>query len=322
MNPSSFGSIFEELFLSSKKRILGSIVIMILILSIPVTVMLTNQQQDIRQRAASVDFTQVSSDSENPSPSPTLVTYCGGSDHVRCEVGQYSCWQYIPSGPYQGTFAKSCQASPDAPNQTNCVQCIMVTPTPTSTPPTPTPSPILSTTPAAGQGATVALAITLPGIGTNTALGENNEPQHPSRPFTVYAYDGENNEAGKTTATLTYDNGVYKGNAIFNNITSGPYTIKVSATNSLIKAIPGVHQLSQSTTANTPPVILVSGDIRSEGSSWNLLDIDDYTILLSCYAGTDCSDEYKTRSDLNDNGVMDPRDLNILLRGFATRKGD
>jgi hypothetical protein len=319
MNPSTVGNIIEELFLSSKKRIIGSIVITILILSIPVTVMLTNQQQDIRQRAASVDFTSVSSDSENPSPSPTLVKYCGGDDHVSCEVGQYSCWQYIPSGPYQGTFAKSCQVSQDAPNQINCIQCIMVTPSPTRKP---SPSPALSATPSISQGTTVALAITLPGIGPNTTLGENNEPQHLSRSFDVYAYDGENHEAEKTTTTLTYNNGVYSGNATFNTIASGPYTIKVNATNSLIKAVPGIHQLSQGATVNIPPVVLVSGDIRSNGSSKNLLDIDDYSILLSCYAKTDCTNEYKILSDLNDNGVMDPRDLNILLRGFATRKGD
>lgn len=282
--------------------------------------MLTNQQQDIRQRAASVDFTTTNSESENPS-SATLVKYCGGTDHVSCEVGQYSCWQYIPSGPYQGSFAKSCQDSPNNPNQTNCIQCIMVTPTPNPTA-TPIPSPALSTTPSTSQGAAITLAVSLPGIGSNTALGENNQPQHPSRAFDVYAYDEQNTEAGKTTATLTYDNGVYKGNAIFNNIASGPYTIKVRAANSLTKTIPGVHQLSQSITATTPPVVVVSGDIQSEGSSNNLLDINDYSILLSCYAGTDCTNEYKVLSDLNDNGVMDPRDLNILLRGFATRRGD
>jgi hypothetical protein len=61
MSISSIGNRLEETFLSSKKRILSSVVGIILLLSIPVTLSLVYQQQDIRQRA----FTE---DSGTPNP--------------------------------------------------------------------------------------------------------------------------------------------------------------------------------------------------------------------------------------------------------------
>lgn len=54
MSVSSIGSRLEEIFLSSKKRLLGSFAAVILLLSIPITLSLVSKEQDIRQRAAEV----------------------------------------------------------------------------------------------------------------------------------------------------------------------------------------------------------------------------------------------------------------------------
>lgn len=198
-------------------------------------------------------------------------------------------------------------------------------PVPTASPtPIPTSTPIPTPTPTSGPstGGSVILFATLPGIGTDVTKGENNSPIHPSRSFDVYAVNSQNQVASTTKLIMNYVNGAYTGTASFNNLPNGSYTVKMRSDNSLIKTIPGIYNLSIGDTTNTPSITLVTGDIQSGGSSTNILDIDDYNALLACYSGSNCPDSLKALSDLNDDGVVDEKDLNVLLRGFATRIGD
>ncbi len=444
----------EEIFLSSKKRVIGTLVVVILLLSIPVTLKLVSQQQDVRQRAASISAN---------CPASTLQSFNANQQQSACNSGltsyqvsftcgdgfsttrSYQCG-FNNSGAYQPDGIAICAARsnlcaptplPSSPlptpkqiscpapvspqtvrtaasgtvnitfdmkapiyavangpmesvtyvsgnwcawatgnqdplsggrcplacpqvgnagggmrpitisadklsfvsdfdfpypdNSGSCTYTVTCTasaqPSPSESPPpntspSPNVSPVLSHTPtptSAQPGATVALNVTLPGIGPNTALGENNKPILTSRKFTAYLFDSQGKQVGKTDATLAFNGSLYTGSAKFPGVPAGPYIVKVRSDNSLIKAIPGIIQLTLDTPAATTQIILVTGDINTSGDSDNILDLSDYNTLLSAYGSGSNS---HTPVDLNDDGIIDAKDLNILLRGFATRKGD
>lgn len=276
-----------------------------------------------------------------PTPTPTIVV----TPTPTCGVN--GCGTSGPS-PSPSPNPSICTTPPECPaiiapigctlsggSSCSCPQLVCVSPSPSvspvvspgvtpSGPPTPTPTiaplpsePPVTITPSTTPGATIGLDITLPGIGPNTTLGENNSPLHNTREFNVYAFDNSGKEVAKTTANLTYNNGDYVGLASFGNIPNGPYTVKIRTGNSLVKIIPGIYELSMQNVASTPKTMLVTGDIKTDGDSNNLLDLLDYNALLSTFSSTT-----NLAADLNDDGTVDAKDLNILLRGFATRQGD
>lgn len=453
----SLGERIEELFFSSKKRLLGVLAVLILLLSIPVTYQLLNQQQDVRQQASRIadtctattlkgfdtsqqqsacnsgatsysmtvtcgdnaTFTKVyqcNTDNTSlyspdaaaicsartalctptplpttPLPSPIPIT-CGKTQDptaqpsntsstqvtfdmkspiygvtdgpitdVKYISGNWCAWRqsdtvhyatcpvlcpHAPGAGYPFTIApdrRSFSSDFDYPYADNsgsctyevtCTASVTITPTPSLSPApsvSPTPSIIVSPTSAPTStpvpsptpdqpGAQVALDATFPGIGQDVGRGENNSPRHKDRQFTVFLYDNQGKQAGKTTATLTFNGISYKGVAKFPGVPAGSYIVKLRADDTLVRAIPGVRQLILASPVTTPQVILISGDISTGEGTDNVLDLTDYNRLLMGF-GTSSPDS-RISGDLNDDGTVNSKDLNILFRGFATRKGD
>lgn len=140
-----------------------------------------------------------------PTPSGT-VRYCGGNDHVSCEIGLYSC--YTNSGNNVG---KTCVSTSGENSTYNCVQCVYVTPTPGNATPTPTTAadvPIcgVSTIPPATGPAP--LKVTLHGSGSVSPQGTNG--------VEGYEWDFDGNGTWDSSVQLDYiehiysDSGTYK----------------------------------------------------------------------------------------------------------------
>ena len=76
-------------------------------------------------------------------------------------------------------------------------------------------------------------------------------------------------------------------------------------------------------------VNLIAGDVDNN----NILNINDYNILLSCvsspvvanidnHALCNTNANYLKLSDLEDNGAVDQFDYNLFLREYAVQNGD
>lgn len=196
------------------------------------------------------------------------------------------------------------------------------TQTPTTTPPlatnTPTTSPgtITPTTTTSPTQSRLAFEIVIPGVGANTSAGENNSPVRTSLPIEIQVFNIQNSKVKDATGNLTF-NPTYQtfyGNVDVSDLQNGAYTIKVKSGNSLRKAL--TSQISTGQTTNLPSTKLVTGDLNQD----NILNLIDYNIMISCYGDKSCSQ--KEASDLNIDGKVDEKDLNILYNGFATRQGD
>lgn len=204
-------------------------------------------------------------------------------------------------------------------------------PTPTASPtPTPTPTPIptatLAPTATPVPGSSVLnLKIQLPGIGNGaTNLGLNSTPIRPQRLGTVEILTAQNVASMTANGTFTYNSStsVYEGQfSLGNNLPSSAYNVRVKIDNTLKKVLPGQIQINAGQTANqtVPPVSLISGDLNND----NTLGIIDWTFMIACIKNESaCTSSVRSLADLNDNGSIDERDVQILQRGFAIRDGD
>lgn len=214
------------------------------------------------------------------------------------------------------------------------------TPTPTNTPtpsPTPTSVPLATATPTTypntqntptptptqSQKTAVFLDIKLQGIGKGT--GDNIAPKRRTRIFTVVAQNSSGQTNHEITGEALYDEqtGKYHAFILFGqSISSGDYSLKIKVDNSIYKNIPGIYTAPTSNpTTPRHSLDLTSGDITSD----NELTIEDYNLVMACFKGlSTCTNEIKTRSDLNDDGITlnTIDDISILQRGFRTRSGD
>lgn len=204
--------------------------------------------------------------------------------------------------------------------------------------PTPTNTP--GTTP--GQSSTtLKLILGLPGIGFNAVGGA--APKHLTRSITVQLYDSTvTNPSGpgthalaSSTGTVTYDNssdnnaGYFVGNITL-HLPSTPaannkYKVLVEVPQYLYKLAVNAADGTQTFTIENgslitaPPLLLLPGDAQAASGGKNLLDIDDYTQLLSCFH--DASSCATTAdgipvADLDDNGSIDIVDLNLFIRSL------
>lgn len=172
------------------------------------------------------------------------------------------------------------------------------------------------------KNAAVAIDVTLPGVSPNAAIGDNSSPVHRTRNFDVSLYNA-NDELVKTVSTpLTFNGTSYTGIATFSDIPTGSYIVKVRSDNSLLKSVSGPKNLVSDQTVDTSEIALVTGNIDDIAGSENILDLSDYNALLSCFDNKACDPKLKLLTDLNDDGKLDSKDFNILLRGFATRTGE
>lgn len=239
----------------------------------------------------------------SPTPSPTL----GANPSPTVGASPTPTTAASPTPNPTCTTPIDCAAPPLNCNYSGGGTCSCGTLVCTSPTPTPNPSSTIA----------VSLDVTMPGIGSNTGIRENNSPKNRSRDFTVALYDASNKQVAQTSSKLTFNGTSYTGVANFSDVKSGNYVVKVKSNNSLWKALPGARDLVQNQTNVTPQVALVTGNIDDSSDSQNILDLSDYNALLSAW-GTSSNGP----ADLNDDGIIDSKDLNILLRGFATRTGD
>lgn len=194
----------------------------------------------------------------------------------------------------------------------------------------PTPIPTVS----------VKAVVGIDGIGTagdsknRTQTNLNNQsPKHPTRSLTLEFFTTKPvaNSTTSITATgnVTYDSttGKFSGNITLpSTVTAGTaYWIRVKTDNHLKVLIPSAQTLSSTSVITLPTVNLIAGDITGD----NQLSVQDFNILTSCYTystdQTTCNlnANYKTISDLDDNGVIDENDYNLFEREFAVvQNGD
>lgn len=279
--------------------------------------------------------------SANGTPGTYSVVYGAGAGNVdwlpQLVSGTQYAWQTTAQYGTGGRVGTTSTALYFTPMGTGSNPTGTATPTPTRTPtPTgsPTPTPTVTPTPSRSPSGTVtplptstsnmniALDVSLPGISGNPWLGTNTTPIHQTRTFTLQLLDSTGKTVKEIDAPLTFTDGSFKGNVPVSEVPTGNYIIKVRSNNSLYKAIPGVKLLAANTTTTTPQITVVTGNINNTDASLNLLDVLDYNALLSCYNGSTCDSSLKQLADLNDDGTVNSKDLNILLRGFAIRKGD
>ena len=161
----------------------------------------------------------------------------------------------------------------------------------------------------------------------------NQNPQHTNRDLTVQIFNSNNNQVINQVGSINYNSGsgIFTGTLdIGSGFTTGVYTVKVTSDGHLTKLIPGIQSITAGITNTAfPQVNLVAGDVDEN----NLLNINDYNILLSCVSDPDIanvdnhqlcnsSSIYSVLSDLDDNNSINKFDYNLFLREYAVQNGD
>jgi|SRR5579885_2862706 len=199
-----------------------------------------------------------------------------------------------------------------------------------STTVTPTPTP---------AGPQLDLAFTMPGIGSD---GGNIKPLHRTRTVTVMLYAPNVNVFNQTvkplytmTTQAMYDTDPDSGTftSFVNHhidlgadVKDGDYQIVFKTDQALAKLItkkPGdvagiIYSFNRYNPVAPPLQTMIVGDIAPPPHGNNIMDIHDYNSLMACFgekANTpSCPD--KQLADLNDDGVVDGVDYNIMLASF------
>lgn len=191
--------------------------------------------------------------------------------------------------------------------------------TPTATP-TPVPGTGTTVTPGAPTGTTpvatpsgtmLKFAVTLVGIGPRG----NPSPISTERDVTVTVVDLSGAEVSNTLDLLTLNAlGQYAGTIDVGDVPDGTYNIKIQFDNTLRKnIIPEFQQLTAKEVNVMPPLTLSQGDLDGN----NQIDLADFNVFMSCFE-TDCDDPF---SDINDDGIVNAFDFNLMRENFASREG-
>ncbi len=185
-----------------------------------------------------------------------------------------------------------------------------------------TPTPTLSPAP---QDIVLNVSVKLPGIGNKS--GDITNPINKTITAAVAVYNSSNQYVKQATGNLTFDGQVFKGSVNMGALPTGSYTAYIKTNNSLIKRLNPTITGGTGGSITIPQVELVTGDFDQT----NKLDIVDYNKLLTCYGKNqqgNILNIFGTSAfacglqDLNDDGKIDEKDVNIFLRGFAIREGD
>lgn len=211
--------------------------------------------------------------------------------------------------------------------------------TPTITPQdTLTPTPSLTPYPTA-VGPLLSISFDLPGIGTN---GGNLKPIHPVRDLSVLLFSPDANTSDKNVKPIYTINtqAIYDSDpnsptyALYINqhldlgeIKDGQYQIAFQTPQALrqiikdgnSKSVAGkIFDLSGNRSLEISKQNLITGDIYPYPISDNKMDINDYLLLQDCFGikskSTGCPSSII--ADLDDNGVVDGIDYNIMLINF------
>lgn len=179
--------------------------------------------------------------------------------------------------------------------------------------PTPTPDP--------NSAQLVINDLTLTGIASNIALSS------PQKAITLDIVDNNGGQIGSPVrGTITYNSEQGKFNGFLNigAMNPGNYIFKIKLDKYLRRQMPGFTQITSNNQSITLPALelaLVAGDITND----NRIDIQDYNMLINCFlnkADTGSCSGNKNNADLNENGVVDEFDYNVLIRSFSSVSGD
>lgn len=206
--------------------------------------------------------------------------------------------------------------------------------------PTPSPSPSVTPTP---MGPVINLSFSMPGIGTN---GGNLSPIHPERDISVRIYKpdwdtGDNSvkpvktitakvvyDADPNSPTYTYFINPYidLGQTAYD---MDSFQIAFKAPQSLLQLIkdtkPGLNggklfRGGKRNLVDLPVQNLISGEIYPPLNGDNVMDINDYNMLTDCFNTkvntSKCLNG--SQADLDDNGVVDGTDYNLMLLSFRS----
>lgn len=169
----------------------------------------------------------------------------------------------------------------------------------------------------------IQVSVKIPGIG----LGGNVKPINLTRAVQVNVYavaNTTNGSANTPTVTgngfLLYDGSNYFTGVIHLDLPNGVYYFTVHVPYTLSKLVmPQFQTLSFSQLNVLPVVTVVPGDVLNQ----DVLNIQDYNAFLSdilaCNDVQNCPD--LSIIDLNNDGVANATDYNILLQSFATVQG-
>ncbi len=192
-------------------------------------------------------------------------------------------------------------------------------------------------------GPAVSVDLVLPGIGSK---GGNLKPLHPVRDISVNLYGTDSNTSDnkvkpiysiKTKVNFDADPNSPTYTQFINPhvdlgaITSGNYQVSISTSQTLSSVIKEagssslsgkIYNFSNNPITALPLQIMISGDIYPAENNDNIMDINDYNMLVDCFsnninAASKCPN---VSADLDDNGVVDGTDYNIMLLSFRSLK--
>jgi hypothetical protein len=206
---------------------------------------------------------------------------------------------------------------------------------PTDGAPLPSPTPV---------GPVVALSFSMPGI---SSVGGNIRPQNPVRDVAVSLYAPDANTADKMVKPLytintkaTYDDNpssptytrFVNSYVDLGIIQAKEYQVTLKTPQALLHLIRDpVSKSAGGSRYNfeksrriiiLPDQMLISGDIFPVPVSDNVMDMNDYTMLTNCFGEKAYSASCISGStaDLDDNGIVDGLDYNIMFLSFQTLK--
>lgn len=240
--------LLENIF-SSYRKTAALLFVVALLLAIPITLTLLSQQQDIRQRA---EF----------------------------NFGDFGKLRPIISTTPAPTSSTGILPTRVLPTRTT----ISLFPTriiPTRTLPSAFPTRVLPTDGGGTGGTQISLSLVLPGIGSNTQLGQNPNPKRPERIAEVSILNSTNQQilSKKGPVKFNPQTNAYEGKILLDTtFRSGAYIVKARVDNTLWRAIPGIQTINAGTTTNLPQATLVTGD--TDDGQDNELNLFDYNKLL------------------------------------------
>lgn len=207
-----------------------------------------------------------------------------------------------------------------------------VTPTKQAAP-TPTRIPTLTPTPEIKHiTADLNISVLLDGIGragdfvrADQANFSNKNPYNETKDFTIDLYDMNDNYITSVFGTADYSlrYGGFQGTLRLDEDIPilKEYTVRIYATNYLIKKFPETVLMKDGDTIDLPEITLISGDVNDD----NELNILDYNLIVYCYGRIipySCFDDAGIIGDLNDDGFVLEQDYNLFLRELPAKEGD
>lgn len=324
-----------------------SSLLLVIILSIPVTVLVLQKNTDIQQHASDHDEDDDAVETTVNAQQITRADIWKIVERYRvCRKNHRpkKCWKNVeallPPG-LKDRIRPTVTPEPTTPDSELPVSTVPdQSPTPTSyigpvTTDTPTPTPyatgwVTQPVPSSSETGQTQITVTvcphgLGNCGDNVVSPSSakTDPVHTTRSLSMSVYSLSNQLVTTKQITVTYSAGAgnFTGTSDFSDVPSGNYIIKMQLPGYLSGAASGVQSIIANQLNYLPPVYLITGDINAD----NIINIQDYIRLTDCYGdltqNTTCTDEQKTATDLNDDGQVNFIDYNLFIREISSQKG-